>query len=39
MVQAAHEDDTIGTIHYRDVPLFNSDDYTTITDNTDRGVA
>ena len=39
MVQAAHEDDTIGTIHYRDVPLFNSDDYTTITDNADRGVA
>jgi putative transposase len=28
MVQAAHEDDTIGTIHYRDVPLFNIDDYT-----------
>ena len=32
MVQAAHEDDTIGTIHYRDVPLFNIDDYTTSTD-------
>jgi putative transposase len=28
MVQAAHEDDTIGTIHYRDVPLFKPDDYT-----------
>ena len=39
MVQAAHEDDTIGTIHYRDVALFNRDDYTTITDNADRGVA
>ena len=36
MVQAAHEDDTIGTIHYRDVPLFNIDDFTT---NTDEGVA
>jgi putative transposase len=35
MVQAAHEDDTIGTIHYRDVPLFNNDDYS----NTDQGVA
>jgi hypothetical protein len=21
MVQAAHEDDTIGTIHYREIPL------------------
>jgi len=39
MVQAAHEDDTIGTIHYRTVPLFNIDDPTTSTDNTDRGVA
>ena len=28
MVQAVHEDDTIGTIHYRDVPLFNIDNYT-----------
>ena len=32
MVQAAHEDDTIGTIHYRDVPLFNIDDFTANTD-------
>ena len=32
MVQAAHEDDTIGTIHYRDVPLFNTDHYTAGTD-------
>jgi putative transposase len=33
MVQAAHEDDTIGTIHYRDIPLFNIDNYTTSTSN------
>ena len=41
MVQAAHEDDTIGTIHYRDVPLFNTADYTTSNDsaNTDEDVA
>ena len=35
MVQAAHEDDTIGTIHYRDVPLFNVDPYTTNNTNAD----
>ena len=28
MVQAAHEDDTVGTIHFRDIPLpgFGTDD-------------
>lgn len=29
MVQAVHEDETIGTIHYREVPLFDPDTYTT----------
>jgi putative transposase len=39
MVQAAHEDDTIGTIHYRDVPLFNIDDYTNSTSTDGQDVA
>ena len=39
MVQAAHEDDTIGTIHYRDVPLFNIDDYTNSTGTDGQDVA
>ena len=39
MVQAAHEDDTIGTIHYRDVSLFNIEDYTTNSTDTDGQVA
>lgn len=30
MVQAAHEDETIGTIHYRQAPLFNHDNSPTI---------
>ena len=39
MVQAAHEDDTIGTIHYRDISLFNIEDYTTNSTDTDGQVA
>ena len=39
MVQAAHEDDTIGTIHYRDVSLFDIEDYTTNSTATDGQVA
>ena len=39
MVQAAHEDDTIGTIHYRDISLFNIEDYTTNSTDTDGQIA
>ncbi len=39
VVQAAHEDDTIGTIHYRHAPLINvalfDDNYITTTDPTE----